>query len=139
MSFANPGPDDICRTLRAIRTIAVVGLSPNPARPSHGVAQAMQAHGYRIVPVRPLVHEVLGEPAYSRLEDIPFPVDLVDVFRAPEHVPAIVESCIKLGVSRLWLQDGVVHEDAALRAQAAGIWVVMDRCIWRDYRQLCQP
>lgn len=138
MNFANPGPDDICRTLKAVRTIAVVGLSPNPARPSHGVAQAMQAHGYRIVPVRPLVHEVLGEPAYARLEDIPFPVDIVDVFRAPEHVPAIVESCIKIGAPRLWLQDGIIHEEAALQAQAAGIWVVMDRCIWRDYRQLCQ-
>ncbi len=139
MSFANPGADDIRRTLRAIRTIAVVGLSPVPARPSHGVAQAMQAHGYRIVPVRPLVQEVLGEPAYARLEDVPFAVDIVDVFRAPEHVPAIVESCIKLGITRLWLQDGVVHEAAAARAQAAGIWVVMDRCIWRDFRQLCQP
>jgi predicted CoA-binding protein len=138
MSFANPSPDEICRTLRTIRTIAVVGLSPNENRPSFGVAQGLQAHGYRIVPVRPLVTEVLGEPAYAQLEDLPFPVDIVDVFRAPEHVPAIVESCIKLGVSRLWLQEGVINEEAALRAQAAGIWVVMDRCMWRDYRQLCQ-
>jgi len=139
VNFTNPGPDEICRTLRNIRTIAVVGLSPNQARPSFRVAQAMQAHGYRIVPVRPLVQEVLGEPAYAKLEDIPFAVDMVDVFRAPEHVPAIVESCIKLGVPRLWLQDGVIHEESALRAQAAGIWVVMNRCMWRDYKQLCQP
>jgi len=137
MNFVNPGADEICRTLGGIRTIAVVGLSPNPARPSHGVAQSLQAHGYRIIPVRPLVQEVLGEPAYTRLEDIPFPADIVDVFRAPEHVPAIVESCIALGIKRLWLQDGVIHEDAARRAQAAGIWVVMDRCLWRDYKQLC--
>lgn len=139
MNFANPSPDEICRTLRGIRTIAVVGLSPTPDRPSFRVAQGLQAHGYRIVPVRPLVQAVLGEPAYASLEDIPFPVDVVDVFRASEHVPAIVESCIKLGVPRLWLQEGVIHEEAALRAQAAGIWVVMNRCMWRDYNQLCQP
>jgi predicted CoA-binding protein len=138
MNFVNPGPDEICRTLRAIRTIAVVGLSPKPNRPSFGVAQALQARGYRIVPVRPLVKEVLGEMAYAQLEDLPFPVDIVEVFRAPEHVPAIVESCIKLGIPRLWLQDGVIHEEAALRAQAAGIWVVMDRCMWRDVSQLCK-
>ena len=138
MSFLNPEPDEICRTLRSVRTIAVVGLSPKEARPSHRVAAGMQAHGYRIVPVRPLVTEVLGEQAYARLEDIPFPVDMVDVFRAAEHVPAIVESCIRLGMPRLWLQDGVIHEEAAQRARAAGIWVVMDRCIWRDYMRLCQ-
>lgn len=138
MSFINPDPDEICRTLRAIRTIAVVGLSPKETRPSHGVAAGMQAQGYRIVPVRPAVQEVLGERAYARLEDIPFPVDIADVFRAPEHVPAIVESCIRLGVPRLWLQDGVVHEAAAQRARDAGIWVVMDRCIWRDYNRLCR-
>ncbi len=138
MTFVNPDTQEICGVLQAIRTIAVVGLSPKAARPSHGVAAGMQAHGYRIVPVRPLVKEVLGEPAYGRLEDIPFPVDIVDVFRAPEHVPAIVESCIKAGVPRLWLQDGVIHEEAAQRARAAGIWVVMDRCIWRDYNDLCR-
>ncbi len=138
MAHTNPSPEEICRVLKSIRTIAVVGLSSNPARPSHGVAQALQSHGYRIVPVRPLVKEVLGEPAYPDLQSIPFPVDIVDVFRAPEHVPAIVDSCIALGVPRLWLQDGVIHEEAAARARAAGIWVVMDRCMWRDYRQLCQ-
>jgi predicted CoA-binding protein len=138
MSFLNPDTQEICRVLRAIRTIAVVGLSPKAARPSHRVAAGMQAHGYHIVPVRPAVEAVLGERAYARLEDIPFPVDIVDVFRAPEHVPAIVDSCIKLGVPRLWLQDGVIHAEAARQAQAAGIWVVMDRCIWRDYNQLCQ-
>lgn len=138
MSFVNPDPAEICRTLRSIRTIAVVGLSPKENRPSHGVAAGMQAQGYRIVPVRPAVKAVLGEQAYARLEDIPFAVDIVDVFRAPEYVPAIVESCIQLGVPRLWLQDGVVHEAAAERARDAGIWVVMDRCIWRDYNRLCR-
>lgn len=133
MSHLNPSPDEICRMLHDIRCIAVVGLSPQSARPSFRVAQAMQAHGYRIIPVRPLVKEVLGEPAYHDLESIPFPVDIVDVFRAPEHVPAIVDSCIRLGVPRLWLQDGVIHEEAAQRARDAGIVVVMNRCIWRDY------
>ena len=123
--------------LQQVHSIAVIGLSPKPARPSFQVSRAMQAHGYRIVPVRPIVKEVLGEPAYADLESLPFAVDLVNVFRAPEHVPAIVDSCIRLGMSRLWLQDGVIHEQAAQRARDAGIEVVMGRCIWRDYQQLC--
>lgn len=139
MTFANPSPAEICRVLRSVRTIAVVGLSPNPERPSFRVAGAMQSHGFHIVPVQPRIREVLGEPAYENLESVPFVVDIVDVFRAPEHVPAIVESCIRLGVSRLWLQDGVIHEAAAQRARDAGITVVMNRCIWRDYSQLCTP
>lgn len=138
MAFTNPEPDEICRILRGIRTIAVVGLSPNPSRPSFRVARAMQGYGYRIVPVRPLVQEVLGEKAYPDLESLPFKVDMVDVFRATGHVPAIVESCIALGIPRLWLQEGVIHEEAAQRAQAAGITVVMDRCMWRDRSQLCR-
>ncbi|MBI1174253.1 MAG: CoA-binding protein [Sideroxydans sp.] len=137
MPHINPNPDEICRMLHGIHSIAVVGLSPNPARPSFQVARAMQANGYRIVPVRPLVQEVLGETAWPDLESLPFAVDMVDVFRAPEHVPAIVDSCIKLGVPRLWLQDGVIHEAAAQRARKAGIHVVMNRCMWRDFSQLC--
>lgn len=137
MIFTNPGPDEICRILHNIHTIAVVGLSPNPARPSFQVARALQLRGYRIVPVRPLVQEVLGEKAYPDLESLPFKVDIVQVFRAPLHVPAIVASCIRIGVPRIWLQDGVIHEKAAQQALAAGIQVVMDRCMWRDYSQLC--
>ena len=137
MSFVNPSPESICRLLREVHTIAVVGLSPNQARPSFRVAQAMQGFGYRILPVRPLVSEVLGEKAWPDLESLPELPDIVDVFRAPEHVPAIVESCIRLGIRNLWLQDGVVHEAAALRAQQAGITVVMDRCMLRDHKQLC--
>ncbi len=139
MNFANPSTAAICQLLRSVRTIAVVGLSPNPARPSFRVASAMQARGYRIIPVRPLVKEVLGEPAYENLESIPHAVDMVDVFRASQHVPAIVESCIRIGIRNLWLQDGVVDEAAAQRASAAGITVVMDRCMWRDHSQLCSP
>lgn len=137
MAFNNPSPEAICRLLRESHTVAVIGLSPNTARPSFNVARTLQGFGHRIVPVRPLVTEVLGEQAYADLESIPFRVDIVDVFRAPEHVPAIVDSCIKLGIKRLWLQDGVVHEAAALRAQQAGITVVMDRCMFRDHTQLC--
>lgn len=138
MAFTNPDPDEICRILRGIRTIAVVGLSPNPSRPSFRVAQAMQGYGYRIVPVRPLAQEVLGEKAYPDLESLPFKVDMVDVFRTAGHVPAIVASCIALGIPRLWLQEGIIHEEAAQRARAAGITVVMDRCMWRDRASLCK-
>ena len=138
MTFTHPDPETLCRILGDMRTLAVVGLSPNPARPSFRVAQAMQALGYRIVPVRPLVQEVLGEVAYADLESIPFKIDLVNVFRAPQHVPAIVESCLALGIPHLWLQEGVIHGEAAQRAQVAGMTVVMDRCIWRVRTQLCQ-
>ena len=140
MTFANPSPEEICQMLRSIHTIAVVGLSSNPERPSFRVASAMQSHGYRIVPVVGARHgaqELLGEVAYANLEDIPFPVDMVDVFRASEYVPAIVESCIALGIQRLWLQEGVIHEAAAQHARDAGLTVVMNQCMWRDYSRLC--
>ena len=138
MKFENPSPQDICKLLSEVHTIAVVGLSPNTARPSFGVAKALQSFGYRIFPVRPLITDVLGEKAYSDLESLPEVPDVVEVFRASEHVPPIVESCIKLGIKKLWLQDGVVHEEAALRAQQAGITVVMNRCMFRDYSHLCK-
>ncbi len=137
MNFSNPGPEDICKLLRGVHSVAVLGLSPNPERPSFRVAQALQRFGYRILPVRPGVAEVLDVQAYPDLESLPELPDIVDVFRAPEHVPAIVDSCIKLGVKNLWLQDGIVHEEAALRAQQAGITVVMNRCMLRDYTRLC--
>ena len=131
--FTNPTPDQLRSLLREVKTIAVVGLSPRVERPSYRVSRAMLGFGYRIVPVRPAVSEVLGEKAYARLSDIPFEVDLVDVFRNPDDVGPIVDECIALGVRRLWLQDGVVNEEAAEKARAAGITVVMDRCVWRDY------
>jgi len=136
MSFANPDDASLRALLDRARTIAVVGLSPQPARPSYRVAQAMQRYGYRIVPVRPLVEEVLGEQAYANLADIPFPVDLVDVFRAAEHVPAIVEQCLALHLPAIWIQEGIVHDAAALRAQAGGMNVVMDRCLLKEYVRL---
>lgn len=122
--------------LAEIRTIAVVGLSPRPNRPSFEVAQAMQGFGYRIVPVRPAVDSVLGERAYPDLYALPEPVDLVNVFRNPREIAPIVDACIALKLPRLWLQDGVVNGVEALRAQAAGIEVIMDRCIYRDYLAL---
>ncbi|NNM68875.1 MAG: CoA-binding protein [Gallionella sp.] len=141
MTFANPSTEQIRQLLHQVHRVAVLGLSPNPARPSLRVARGLQSRGYQIVPVRPLVGEVLGEVlgerAYPDLESLPELPDIVDVFRAPEHVPAIVESCIKLGIRNLWLQEGVVHEAAALRARQAGMTVVMDRCMWRDCVQLC--
>jgi len=148
VSFANPDDAGLRALLDRTRTIAVVGLSPQPARPSYPVAQAMQRYGYRIVPVRPLVDRVLGEQAYASLADIPFGVDLVNVFRAAEHVPAIVEQCLALHSlqrsdapahrlpAAIWIQEGIVHEAAAQRAQDGGMAVVMDRCILKEYVRL---
>ena len=136
MSYVNPD-DDVLRTLfDHVKTIAVIGLSPQPARPSYRVAQAMQHYGYRIIPVRPLVDAVLGEKAYASLADIPFRVDLVDVFRAAEYLPAIVEQCLALHLPSIWIQEGIVAEEAAQHAQAGGMVVVMDRCILKEYVRL---
>ena len=134
--FVNPSTGDIRELLQRIKAIAVVGLSASPGRPSHGVARALQGFGYRIIPVNPALAEVLGEKAYPNLRELPEPVDLVDVFRESSHVAGIVEDCVALKLPALWLQDGVVDEAAALRARAAGITVVMDRCIYRDYASL---
>ena len=136
MNFSNPDDATLRALLDRVRTIAVVGLSPQPARPSYRVAQAMQRYGYRIVPVRPLVDEVLGEKAYASLAEIPFAVDLVDVFRAAGHVPAIVEQCLALHLPAIWIQEGIVAETAAQQAQAAGMTVVMDRCLLKEYVRL---
>lgn len=136
VNFENPDDKTLKRLFEKTETIAVVGLSPKASRPSHGVARALQRFGYKIVPVRPAIKEVLGEPAYATLEEVPEPIDLVDVFRAPEHVDAIVDSCIALRIPAIWLQEGVVNEAAAARARAAGITVVMDRCTYKDYVRL---
>jgi hypothetical protein len=136
VNFVNPDDATLCALLDRVKTIAVVGLSPQPARPSYRVAQAMQRYGYRIVPVRPLVDEVLGEKAYASLADIPFAVDLVDVFRAAEHIPAIVEQCVALHLPAIWIQEGIVADTAAQRAQAAGMTAVMDRCLLKEHVRL---
>jgi uncharacterized protein len=136
--FENPTEAQIASLLRAARTLAVVGLSAAPTRPSHGVARAMQRFGYRVIPVTPAAEEVLGEIAVASLAQLPEvlaadeQVDVVDVFRRPEHVAGIVSECIRLKLPALWLQDGVVDAGAAARARQAGIFTVMDRCIYRD-------
>jgi len=126
--------DHVRELLSRTKTIAVVGLSSNPMRPSFGVSQYMQRKGYRIIPVNPNETSVLGEKAYATLAEIPGPIDLVDVFRRPEFVPEIVDEVIRLKIPALWLQEGVVHEAAASKAREAGITVVMDRCILKEHR-----
>lgn len=121
--------------LKSAKTIAVVGLSANKFRPSHGVSRYMQEQGYRIIPVNPELTEVLGEKSYARLEDIPEPVDIVDVFRRSEAVPEIVESAIRIGARAVWMQEGVIHEEAAARARSAGLFVVMNRCILKEHQR----
>lgn len=135
--FENPGIEERCALLKRVKTIAVVGLSPNPSRPSYGVSRAMQGFGYTIIPVHPAAREILGARAYPRLSDIPLPVDLVDVFRRPEHLDGIVDECLALGFKSLWIQEGILNEPAALRAVKGGMMVVMDRCIYMDYLQYC--
>jgi predicted CoA-binding protein len=135
--FENPDAEVRCALLRRVKTIAVVGLSPNPARPSYGVSQAMQGFGYAIVPVHPLAREVLGAKAYPRLGDIPVAIDLVNVFRRAEFIDGVVDECLALGLKNIWIQEGIINEPAAMRAVKGGIMVVMDRCIFRDYRLYC--
>jgi uncharacterized protein len=122
--------------LESSRTIAVVGISGKRFRPSHGVSEYMQRAGYRIVPVNPLETEVLGEKAWPDLDSIPERVDIVNIFRRSEFVPELVEAAIRIGARAVWMQEGVVHEEAARRAEAAGLAVVMDRCILKEHRRM---
>jgi predicted CoA-binding protein len=124
------------RKIYDMKTIAVVGLSPKPQRPSHYVAKYLQDQGYRIIPVNPGHNELLGETSYATLQDIPESVDVVDVFRRPEHVDPIIDAAIEIGARALWLQDGVVNEAAAEWAEEAGLLVVMNDCMLRQHRQL---
>lgn len=126
--------DEIYDLLKDARTIAVVGLSSSPLRPSYGVAAYMQHHGYRIIPVNPNIKGALGEKAYATLHDVPEKIDIVDVFRRPDAVPEVVNQAIQLKVPAIWMQEDVVHEEAAAKARKAGIKVVMDRCILKEHR-----
>jgi len=133
--FENPSKADIDALLRRVRSVAILGLSGTPGRPSHNVARALQKFGYRIVPVNPHATEILGERSWPDLESAlraAGPIDVVEVFRRPEHVPAIVNDAIRLKVPALWLQEGVIDEAAAARARAAGIFTVMNRCMFRE-------
>ena len=126
----------ISQVLDTARTIAVIGLSGKRYRPSYGVAEYMKRSGYRIVPVNPHETEVLGEKCYPDLDSVPDSIDIVDIFRRSEYVPAIVEAAIRKGAKAIWMQEGVIHEGAAARAEAAGLTVVMDSCILKDHRRL---
>ena len=136
MSFGNPSDDEIRAILTRAMIVAVVGCSPDPDRDSHKVARALQTMGHRVIPVNPQAREVLGMRCYGSLRHVEQRIDMVDVFRRPEVVPGIVDDTIAVGARILWLQLGVVHEEAAARARAAGITVVMDRCPAVEYRRL---
>jgi predicted CoA-binding protein len=130
-----PAVDPILEILKTYKTIAVVGLSSNPARPSYGVTEYMQSARYKIIPVNPNETEVLGEESYPRLEDVPEKIEIVDVFRRAEDVPPVAESAIKIGARVLWMQLGIANEEAAERARAAGLIVVEDACILVEHRR----
>lgn len=132
--MADKVSDTIDKILRNCRTIAVVGISSNRARPSHHVAAYMQAHGYHVVPVNPHETTVLGEPAYPSLAAVPDPIDLVNIFRRSEDVLPIIEEAIAHGAKAIWMQEGVVNESAAALAAEAGLPVVMDRCWLKEHR-----
>ncbi|WP_027717833.1 CoA-binding protein [Desulfovirgula thermocuniculi] len=135
--FVNPDDERIKEILQKSRVIAVVGLSNNPTRDSYRVAAYMKDHGYRIIPVNPTIAEALGEKAYPDLESLPCPVDIVNVFRQPSEVPGVVEKALKLSpLPVIWLQLGVVHQEAALAARQAGATVIMDRCLMVEHRRL---
>lgn len=129
-------PEVIHEILASPKTIAVVGLSDNPSRASFGVSQYMQRHGYRIIPVNPAVESVLGEKSYASLADLPVKPDVVNVFRLPKFVPAIVDEVIRLGIPYLWLQLDIVHPEAIAKAEAAGVKVIADRCILIEHRRM---
>ncbi len=122
--------------LKSMHTIAVVGLSSRRMRPSYGVSEYMQRAGYRIIPVNPGESQVLGERAYASLEEIPEKVEIVNIFRRAEFVPEIVDAAIRIGAKAVWMQEGVVHPEAAAKAKAAGLSVVMDRCILKEHMRL---
>lgn len=126
--------DPIAELLKRTKTIAVVGLSNSPLRPSHGVTAYMQTQGYRIIPVNPNIHGALGEKAYASLLEVPEKIDLVDVFRRPDYVEEIVNQAIQLKILAIWMQEGVINQRAAEKARQAGIFVVMDKCILKEHR-----
>jgi uncharacterized protein len=125
--------DPATQILKTSRTIAVVGLSSRPFRPSYGVAEYLQTAGFRVIPVNPQEPEILGEKSYARLEDIPGPVDIVNIFRRSEFVPEIVDAAIRIGARAIWMQEGVIHHQAAERARRAGLAVFMDTCILKEH------
>ena len=139
MAHSNPSDAVLKSLLTEARTIAMVGASSNPEKTSYGIMQKLQSVGYKVIPVNPKETEVLGERAYPSLEAIPQSVDIVDVFRRPEDTPAIADEAVKIGARALWLQTGITNEDAAARAEAGGLTVVMDQCIGATHAMLRVP
>lgn len=139
MAFTNPSDDDLRRLLTDTRTIALVGASSKPDRPSHGIMRKLLSVGYHVIPVTPRESEVLGQRAYATLGEIPEPVDLVDVFRRAEDTPPIATEAVRIGAKALWLQQGIASEEAAAIARAGGLVVVMDLCIAVMHRVLGVP
>ena len=135
MAFENPQPAEVEVFLRRMRTIAVVGLSADPDRPSYSVAMYLQTQGYRIVPVRPGGGVILGEPVFERLGDIPFPIDVVDLFRHSRFVAGHVDEAILVSAPAIWLQEGVIDHAAAAKAREAGLFVVQDRCLLKEHHK----
>jgi predicted CoA-binding protein len=135
----NASPEEIGAILRKYHTVAVVGLSDKPDRPSYQVAQYLQEHGYRIVPVNPGRTEILGEKCYATLKDIPFPVEVVDIFRKVDAIPAIVADAVAVGARVVWMQLGLVDPQSARKAREAGLEVVMDRCLKIEHHERLQP
>jgi uncharacterized protein len=137
--FKNPPAEFLCNFLKSVKTIAVIGLSADSARPSHGVAKAMLGYGFEIIPVRPPgADKILGQKVYSHLAEIPVKIDLVNVFRAAIHLPNIVQECVALNLKAIWIQEGIFDEGAAKYAQSHGIMTVMDLCIFRFYAGNCR-
>lgn len=131
---SQPHSDPIHDLLLRVKTIAVVGLSDDPFRPSHGVSAYLQAQGYKVIPVNPRIDEALGEKSYPSLLDVPERIDLVDIFRRPEFVGEIVQQAIDLKIPAVWMQEGVINQSAAAKARAAGLFVVMDHCILKEHK-----
>ena len=129
-----PQTDPLTELLRRSKVIAVVGLSDNPLRPSYGVSAYMQSHGYRVIPVNPQIESCLGEKAYASLLDVPENIDIVNIFRRPQFVEEIVDQAIQLQIPAVWMQEEVIHQKAAEKAHAAGMFVVMDLCILKEHR-----
>jgi len=135
--YTNPSDEQIKRILQKYKKVAVVGLSPDPSKPSNGVSRYLQGRGFKIIPVNPKETEILGEKAYPDLSSIPEKVEIVDIFRRPEYVPPIVDEAIKIGAKVVWMQEGIINHPAAIKASQNGIMVVMDRCMFKDCRALC--
>ena len=133
----NPPDDEIRRILQTYRKVAVVGLSSNPGRASHGVARFLQGQGFKIIPVNPKETQVLGEKAYPDLLSLPEKPEIIDIFRRPEHVPALINQAIEIGAKVVWMQEGVVNHEAAAKALENGLAVIMDKCMFKMCRLLC--